>query len=515
MISRKRANASSPTIFEHIRAHIPEHGPGLSPGGETLPDQDAAGDRAMWAPGAHDGVLTHHWGGSADPEEVRRLSDALIEAASASRRDAGKAFEALYEAARETTIVTVVDGVLTGMRSSGVDPEACYRLAHRLATEGRHREPVKLGIALLGLFDVGHHRDELMVLGRHDEFTLFAAVALGNREDDGAEADLWELARLVRGWGRVHLVERLSETADPRLREWILREGFRNEVMDAYLAGIAAETGGLADALSGDAAGGPDDELLHAAGDILSTLADEGGPMQGMPAYADGERATALFLGHMSARAGDLRHFLAVRDLRAYAEREWPELGARCAEIMDRPLWAGLARRGLASEDPAEFRRAAAACQVLGIPTLRAHLDRLRARDPFDSGDWYGAVRQAGPETIDEVVALAAGLLPLDEIATGPADSAGTGPRFAPHRCLDMLLQDLGPWPGRGVPLVMAGLASPVVRNRNMAIRTLEGWGRDAWPEGVGDAVTAALAREPDESVRGRLQALLDGRPIG
>jgi hypothetical protein len=514
MIGRKRANDSVPSIFEHIRAHIPEDGPGLSPGGETLPDKDDG--NAMWAPGAHDGVLTHHWGGSADPEEVRRLSDALTEAASASRRDAGRAYEALYETATKVTVISLVDGVLTGVRSSGVDAEACYRLAHRLATEGRHREPVKLGIALLGLFDAEHHRDELMVLGRHDEFTLFAAVALGNRDDDGAaEADLWELARLVRGWGRVHLVERLAETADPRLREWILREGFRNEVMDAYLAGIAAEAGGLADALSRDAPGGPDDELLYAAGDILSALADEGGPMQGMPAYADGERAASLFLGHMSARAGDLRHFLAVRDVRAYAEREWPELGARCAEIMDRPEWAGLARRELASEDPAEYRLAVAACQALGIPTLRAHLDRLRTRDPFDSGDWYGAARQAGPESIDEVVALASELLPLEEIATGPADETGMGPRFAPHRCLDMLLQDLGGWPGRGVPLVTAGLASPVVRNRNMAVRTLDGWGRDAWPEGIGEAVAAALAREPDEAVRGRLQALLDGRPTG
>ncbi|MFC5748010.1 hypothetical protein [Actinomadura rugatobispora] len=510
MIGRQRQNASPPSIFEHIRAHIPEEGPGLSPGGETLPDEGDGDEKFMWAPGAHDGVLTHHWGGSGDPEEVRRLSTALTDAVSASKREARAAYEALYETARGITIVPVVDGVLTGVRSSGVDPEDCYRLAHRLATEGGHREPVKLGIALLGLFDAGHHRDELMILGRHDEFTLFAAVALGNRDDDGAEAELWELARQVRGWGRVHLVERLSDTADPRIREWILRDGFRNEVMDAYLAGIAAETGGLADALSGD----PDDELLYAAGDILTALSDDGGPVQGMPGYADGKRAASLFLDHMSARAADLRHFLAVQDVRGYAEREWPELAARCTEIMDRPLWADLARRGLASEDPAEFRRAAHVCRTLGVPTLRAHLDRLRTRDPFDSADWFGAVGQAGPDSIDEVLALAVELLPLDEIATGPADEMGVGERFAPHRCLDTLLQDLGGRPGRGVPLVIAGLASPVVRNRNMAVRALDGWGRDAWPEGAGDAVAAALAREPDESVRGRLQALLDGRPI-
>ncbi|GAA2417244.1 hypothetical protein GCM10010191_29740 [Actinomadura vinacea] len=498
------------TIFEHVRAHIPEKGIGLSNGGETLPD-DAETD-GMWAPGAHDGVLTHHWGGDADPDEVQRLTAALVEAA-ADGADEEERYQALYAVAQKTTVVSLVDKVLTGVRSSGVDPERCHRLAHRLATQGRHREPVKLGIALLGLFDARLHRDELMVLGRHDEFTLFAAVALKCRGDDdepGAESDLWELGRKVHGWGRVHIVERLDGTSDPRIREWILREGFRNGVMDSYLAGIAAETGGLADALS-DA---PDDELLNAAGDILSALCEEGGPVAGMPAYADGERATALFLDHMSTRAGELRHFLAVEDVRAYAEREWPPLGARCAEIMDRPLWADLARRSLASPDKEEFHRASRVCGALGIPTLRARLDRLRTGDPLDSSAWFRAAGEAGPDGIDEVLALAVELLPLDEIATGPADEMGLGPGFRPHGCLDMLLQDLGKWPGRGVPLVLAGLASPVVRNRNLAVRVLHEWGLDAWPDGIEAAVNEAIDREPDDAVRERLRAVLDGRPV-
>jgi hypothetical protein len=77
-----------------------------------------------------------------------------------------------------------------------------------------------------------------------------------------------------------------------------------------------------------------------------------------------------------------------------------------------------------------------------------------------------------------------------------------------------MILQGLGRWPGRGLPLILAGLASPGVRNRNMAVRALAAWDRDTWTPEVGDAVTTALAREPDGGVRGRLQALLDGRPL-
>ncbi|MFF5262999.1 hypothetical protein ACFY4C_29070 [Actinomadura viridis] len=511
MFGRHRQGGSPISIYDHVRAHIPERGPGLLDGGETLPDE-GDGDGVMWAPGARDGVLTHHWAGRADPGEVERVSAALFTALR-DRKDRDGGHAALYEAARQVSVVSLVGDVLDRVASAGVDAERCYRTGYRLATEGRHREPVKLGIALLGLFDAAHHRDELMILGRHDEFTLFAAVALANREG-GAERDLWELARSVRGWGRVHLVERLAGTADPGLRDWILREGFRNEVMDAYLAGIAAETGGLAEALEGGAAGGPDDELLYAAGDILGALCEEGGPMEGITAYADGERAAGLFLGHMADRAGDLRHLLAVHAVRGHAEREWPHLAERCAEILGRPFWPELARRDLTADDPARFHRAVQACGILGVSTLRAHLDRLRTRDPLDQGDWHGAVTQAGPDEIDEVIALASELLPLDAVATGPADEAGTGEAFAPHRCLDMLLQGLVAWPGRGTPLVLAGLASPVVRNRNMAVRTLDAWGEAAWPPGTRDALTTALAREPDGGVRERCQALLEGRPI-
>ncbi|MEW2355946.1 hypothetical protein [Spirillospora sp. NPDC029432] len=458
-----------------------------------------------WAPGARDGVLTHHWGGGADPGELERLSAALMAAAAG---ESGP--EAVADAAAELSVVALVDDLLSRVVSADVDAERVYDLAYTLATTERRREPVKLGIALLGLFDAAHHRDELLVLGRHDEFTLFAMVALGNG-DAGVEDVLWPLARQVEGWGRIHLVERLAGSEDPRLREWILREGFRNDVMNEYLAGIAAETGDLAGALAGE----PDDELLYAAGDILAALADRSGPMEGMPGYADGERAAGLFLGHMATRANDLRHFLAVHDLRAYAEGAWPDLAARCTEILDRPLWTGLAGQGLRAGDEKEFGLAARACRILEVPALEAHLDRLRTRDPFDATGWWYAAEEAGRRgRIDTVADLAAELLPLDRIAAGPADEAGGGPEFRPHACLDHLLQALGERPGTGAPLVSAALASPVVRNRNMAVRTLHAWGEAAWPAGMRDEAAAALAREPDDGVRGRLQALLDGRPI-
>jgi hypothetical protein len=307
---------------------------------------------------------------------------------------------------------------------------------------------------------------------------------------------------------------------DPAVREWIVRQGFRNAVRTALLAGTAAEAGDLA----GRLAGTPDDELLEAAGEILASLTEEGGPVEGMSAYQEGRRAVELYLSHVDARtggfgpvagpdAGVLRHFLHVHALRGYAAEHWPELLPRCAEILAHPVWAELAPGALAAaDDDAAFGRAVQACELLGIPTAGALRERLHA-EPYDEAHWQALMQQATPQNVQEVLTLAAELLPLAEIASGPGDEDGVGPRFRAHRALDMLLQSLDAWPGRGWPLIAAGLASPVVRNRNLAIRALAAWDHATLPPEARTAVAAALRAEPDPDVRERFERLHEGRP--
>ncbi|MEV4076296.1 hypothetical protein ACGFJC_12115 [Nonomuraea fuscirosea] len=84
-------------------------------------------------------------------------------------------------------------------------------------------------------------------------------------------------------------------------------------------------------------------------------------------------------------------------------------------------------------------------------------------------------------------------------------------PDRRPHRALDLVLQSLDAWPGHGWPLIAAGLASPVVRNRNLAIRALAAWDHATLPPEARTAVAAALRAEPDAGVRERLERLHEG----
>jgi hypothetical protein len=127
---------------------------------------------------------------------------------------------------------------------------------------------------------------------------------------------------------------------------------------------------------------------------------------------------------------------------------------------------------------------------------------------------WYFAMQTDDPGRIDRVVALAEERLPLDQIATGPAEELGLGPEFQDHSALDYVLQDLQRFPGHGWTLLRAALQSPVVSNRNLAASALAAWGRAAWPPEADFLLRSALAREPNEDTREVLGKVIAGERL-
>jgi hypothetical protein len=101
----------------------------------------------------------------------------------------------------------------------------------------------------------------------------------------------------------------------------------------------------------------------------------------------------------------------------------------------------------------------------------------------------------------------------LAAIATGAGDELGLGQGFEPHSCLDYVLQDLRRFREKGEALIAAGLKSPVVRNRNMAVAALAAWSREEWPGGLEKALERAAGCEPNEDVRERMHQALRGEP--
>jgi hypothetical protein len=468
-----------------------------------------------------EGVGTHHFGAGAGNVDAK-VNDLLrlIVKAGAGRRSA-RARQQLYSWVRNAEVIGVIDPLLERIRGLGVDPATVLPTARWLVTEARHRESVKLGIALLGLGHGVDDRNVLKILGRHEEFTLFVAVALANTTDR-PERELFDLARTVQGWGRIQLVERLKNSADPEICEWIFREGFRNSVMNEYLAYIAATTGGLVPHLEDPER---DDGTIDAACDIVSALL-MGGPAEDIDDYKDGAHAVSLLLDVLDRRASKLSHFLVVDDIGEFLARDDDWLGRatrgwtndvrsraqeRVESIKAQPQWHAMALAGLESEDGSLFYEAERTARTLGYDTFASHWRRLLA-DPT-GGNWYGVMQQANADRIDGIVDFAVRTLPLDSIATGPTTSLGMGPEWASHRALDFVVQDLKRFPGKGWPLISCALQSPVTRNRNMAINALRACDRGMWPPAAEQLLARAYEQEPDDRVRDRLGLLIRDEP--
>ena len=184
-----------------------------------------------------------------------------------------------------------------------------------------------------------------------------------------------------------------------------------------------------------------------------------------------------------------------------------------CETIIQNAKWRDIVMRGLHSADETVFHDAQRAAGVLEIDTWEFHWNRLQ-NSPLESSRWFHVMTACNSEQIDEVLSLAERTLPLDEVASGPALEHGLGPMWQPHSCLDYILQQLHQFPGHGLRFIEAGIRSPVIRNRNMALAAASAWNWDALPKSLTLLLGQALQEEPDPEVRQRIEKVLAGEPL-
>ncbi|AFU00758.1 hypothetical protein AW168_02575 [Nocardia brasiliensis] len=485
------------TFVAHALSLAALHGPGPWPDdGHPLPDEKPRGSHGFAMPSVvFDGVVTHHLVAEAPP--VAELADRILGHLHDSTR--------LLELLAEEQAVRVADELVQELRSRDISREK-LRTAARLVTEqATRREVAKLGIVLLGVSGDERDAELLQLLGTLEEFALFAVVALMNTQPDPHRA-VFALAQRLSGWGRIHAVERLAGCRDPEVQAWLLREGFRNDVMNEYLAHLAATTGGLYEALLEPEV---DDALLDGAADILRALA-LGGPAKDIHDYDDAVPAMHRFaelLADAEPTIDRLDAALMLDDLVRRGEFDWPadepgRLAARYAALLAQPRWRELVTDLLiTAQPPGTFRTALSCAGRLGMAALPYAIAHLRAhRDNVFVWQW--AMRRAGDDTIDTMIELAEDVLPLAELASGPTEAVGLTAEYETDLALEIVVRELRDRPGKGPHLVSTALANRVSRCRRAALVTLRSWPPHARPADAASWIAAAAAREPDARLR-------------
>src|SRR5262245_9688411 len=105
------------SIYAYLREHPDEYDP-------PLPDEQERDGDVRWAPGARDGVLTHHWGGAGEEELTEDLLAAIRDATTGIRRSRG--YQRLCERAADIGLVAVLDPLLRGVREAGLPAGRVY-----------------------------------------------------------------------------------------------------------------------------------------------------------------------------------------------------------------------------------------------------------------------------------------------------------------------------------------------------------------------------------------------------
>ncbi|MEU4314506.1 hypothetical protein [Nocardia sp. NPDC024068] len=509
-------NPRAATFVAHALSLAALHGPGPWPrSGYPLPDDDPAAGAVILPSVVHDGVSTHHFRPESQP--VSELADLILARLDEPAR--------LLDALAELQAVRIADDLVRELRSRPVSREK-LRLAARFVVEhATRREVAKLGIVLLGVSGDERDGELLQLLGSLEEFALFAVVALMNTQPD-PQRKVFELARRLDGWGRIHAVERLRGCADPDIRAWLLRDGFRNGVMNEYLAHLAATTGGLYEALLEPDI---DDALLDGAADILRAL-EMGGPAEDMRDYEDAVPVMHRFgelLDTAEPTLGRLDAALSLRRLITRDSFPWPEgeparLAARYEALTGQRRWRDLVRRTLVSrgesaappDSDAESRAASRYSANVALSCAR----RLEMRvweeavaclrsDRHNPYIWQWLLHSDGRADVERVAALAAELLPLGELASGPSESLGLSSEYDADMCLELVVRKLSDHPGIGAELIPVALANRVVRCRRAALTVCQEWPPETRPPEVVALVRAAADHETNADLRAEMLA--------
>jgi hypothetical protein len=496
-------------------------------GSDELPDEasQAAGE-VRFALGALDGILSHHANeseGGTREHQIAQLLD-LIEHAVLQNDDVSHA--TLMQALEDGQALSLSDDLSQALQGQTRFTLSDMRLlAHWLLKSATTRETFKIALVLLGLSGDENDLDVLIALARHPEFTLYCVVAAGRIAPEPTDV-WWQMARSAQGWDKIHLVERLAPKAQsrPDLQGWLLREGCQNSIMDEYLAWPCAHFGDLRGALE---RGEDDDALLDGVGHILMALGI-GGPARDMRSYPDGAEATALFLRVLQPRCDTIWRLLVVTSLERFLIRiaddtgktDWASLGwtsqamasmrALCTAIMARPEWKARLQRELDGHD---WLRAHFCATRLGLDFWEQLFARLED-DPFNASLYSCLLTKQSRERKERIAEFARSHLPLQAIASGPAQESwiGSKGKFQNHFCLDLIVWAMsreGEDHFFDATLVDVALRSPLVSSRNAALRALQAWPRETWGVAVERTFMQRQNDEPDTKLRERMQDLV------
>ncbi|MBQ3599943.1 MAG: hypothetical protein II992_01915 [Lachnospiraceae bacterium] len=462
------------SIYERINQIIQKEG--YVPYDFELEERNQNDNEIRFAPGALEGILGHHSSGKG--EDVGKLAaffkTHLQEESSQIVKEYEKDFgEFKMATCRNELLKEILD------HRDEYDANRLVNLAIYMMVQGEKVETVKTGLVLMALFNMSEEeqvKHVLITLGCCEEFTDYMLSNILSWSEEEQNKVYFELAKKLTGWGKITVVEQLQADTE-EIREWILCEGCRNDIMYSYLG---LECARKCDYLNRLRAGKLNEKELQGATDIMDGLLDEG-PCQGISILEDAEETIYWYLRQYENREIDVECYSQFLIIKKYLETENEEAQKddnsykweqKALQTLNKILSATDVKMMVFEGLEENTYNAISIAKELEI-NIGPKLLALMQND-FKKYYMHGFYFFTKEQYIEEYVALAEKNLDYEKLPTGMGKILALGKQE--YWSVDMIVQYLDKYPGWGKELVRVSLKSPITRWRNMAAKTLEGW---------------------------------------
>lgn len=451
--SKKEAQSLYECIVENcVNGELPEN--------FSLPKKVEKG-MLPFVDGAMDGITVYHMGAGSLEGEDRNEMAALIHLISDGKTT--EADRALSDFAKKHSAISVIDDWQSYVieNRDNLNAANVYRYSVNKLLHSSEVNEVKYGMISLELYTLQDEKvkDAIRTLGLSDEFTLFSIFIMLKWES--ANDEIFQLAKHVHGWGRIHAIDRLKPSTR-EISNWLLHEGVNNNILPEYSALTCFEKADVRGRLQKDLS----HEEFADIGNILVSMLSEG-PCQGISAVGDGVLEEYMQLAkRQTLDFSDCQRVLAF--FRYGTENDNSTLQEQCEKLLHSEECRKLVMQELQRGEGLDL------AVFLGVEYQEPLFHCLERQ--FDEHYHKASYLMKEESYTDRVIELFAANLPLLQMQTGPADEMGLGKEFADYRKLITIVQELKNKPGKGEQLLQTALRAPVINNRNMALTVLESW---------------------------------------
>ena len=478
------------SIYELIKSFIQTDG--SLPENFSLPQEKT--DGISWADGAMDGVFLYHTARNED--SIEPLKNILFQISEGKFKEAQNNLDHL-DFLMVSSRTSLLNWII--QESKKINANNLYEFTISQLKTSKNKESIKFSLAVLLLMGVENDvkaMEIIKILALSNEFTLFCLDIIARLENSNEE--IFEIAKKVKGWGRVHSISYLEATND-EIKDWLLEEGCHNEIDSAYTALTCAKKINLLELLEEE---NISNKKFNDISYLITALLDEG-PASGISSLEHKEILIERYLKkakYLSSTENDYRAVMMIKEYIKDDKKINNNFIKICNEILNSEKTVNnikeLMKKGY-SYDIAKYIKIDIDSYVL------EYLQSNLLKNPYIIYDI------SKKENIEKLILLVERRLPLEKMKGFPTDKINfINQEFT---VLDVVVRTLENFEGIGKNLIICALNSPYVEVRYGGANTLEKW-KDMgyiFPDEIIENIKKLEKIEVDDELKEKLNKLV------